>query len=567
MTLSPYRAAWLLFAAASWTSRTANALSIPVKPGMHAAGLSFFERAAAAATPGCISGFNPCTGFNLPSDFCCSAGSVCNVLAGNTTVVCCPEGQNCNTLAPIICDISQQDPVAHPQAPIKTSALNGVLTKCGTDTCCPFGYNCNSDGVCVVESNQNAVPLQNVPVATSSPEAESTLSTIATTFSTSTSTSTPASSVKVTTTPSPTTETTAAARTTSASLMVSVATSATLSTSTTAASSTGSRTGAESNESAVASADDSSNGGNSTASVVGGIIGGLAGLLLIGAAIWFLCGRRLRRSGSGKAPSIKGSSMRQRDPSPNFLSDNASRLRRSTVSFGKIIKNPLSISSPKPQSDATAFRTDFIRKPPSLREISRPSTPASSIIGTINISISDHQPTSVASPLSMGQSMGRDLPPPPSPAPPPLVVTRASPRGRERDSFSVAPIRGMRSSPPRQQMREPSMEINVGADPSLISLGIGNFTISPQNSMLPPPRAATTTTTAAAATAALASVTSAYNPSAGFGGSSLGVPRDNRNSRSTTFSSLLHAADLDPEQPYVPYGARLSPAPQTPQRR
>ncbi|CAK7229409.1 hypothetical protein SBRCBS47491_007237 [Sporothrix bragantina] len=542
MTKSPHRAAWLLIAATSWASRTANALTIPLFV-IPANGFSLLERATADA--GCVSGFSQCSGFNLPSDFCCSSGSSCNVLAGNTTVLCCPDGVDCSTLNPITCDLAQQDASIHPQAPIKTTALNGVLTKCGTNTCCPFGYNCNGNNLCILESNQNAVPLQNVPATTATKAGTS-----------STSTSTSAKTTSPSTTPGAA-HTTAVQSTAAESVTVAVATTQTTSTGT---SPTSSRTGTDSNESAVASADDSSNGGKNTASIVGGVIGGLAGLLLIGAAIWFLCGRRLRRGGSGKASSINGSvgggrlgnGMRQRDPT-NFLSD-TNKLNRSTSSFGNIINNPLSISSPKPQGDATAFRTDFIRKLPSSRENSRPTTPASTV-GTLGIS--GRNPTSVASPLSLNQSMNRDLPAPPSPSPPPLVLTRPTPRELQRDSISVTPIRGMRSSPPRpqHQPREPSMEeINVGADPSIIGLGVGNFTISPPGTLLPPTRAA------AAATAALASVTSASNAGSSFGGSSLGVPRDRTNDRMTTFSSLLQAANLDPERPFVPNNAQPSPA-------
>ncbi|CAK7215851.1 hypothetical protein SCUCBS95973_002622 [Sporothrix curviconia] len=550
MTKSPHRAAWLLIAAASWTSRTANALFIPP---IYADSLALFERATASSS--CFSGFNVCTGFvGLPGDFCCPTGSVCNVLAGNTTLLCCPDGESCSTINPITCDLSQQDASIHPQAPIKTTALNGVLTKCGS-LCCPFGYNCNGNGLCILEDNQNAAPLQNVPTTTAS-----------TAMTTSTASTTTSTSAAAETTSPAATATTAAHTTAVQSSAGGAVTVAVPTTQTTSAgtSPTSSRTGTDSNESAVASADDSANGGKQTASIVGGVVGGLAGLLLVGAGIWFLCGRRLRRGGSGKASSMSGgvgvggrlggSGMRQREPM-NFMSD-TNKLTRSTSSFGNIINNPLSISSPKPQGDATAFRTDFIRKLPSSRENSRPSTPASSTVGTVGIS--GRYPTSVASPLSLGQSMmNRNLPSPPSPSPPPLVLTRPPLREHERDSISVTPIRGMRSSPPRpqHQPREPSMEeINVGADPSIIGLGVGNFTISPPGTLLPPTRTAAATVTA---TAMLAAVTQA---SIAGSASSLGVPRDRANDRMTTFSSLLQAANLDPERPFVPNSAQSSPA-------
>ncbi|KIH95078.1 hypothetical protein SPBR_03465 [Sporothrix brasiliensis 5110] len=555
MTKSPLRAAWLLAAAASWTTiQTANALSIPVNNF----GAAIFDR----ATSGCASGFSTCPGFTLPSSFCCPANSVCNVLAGNTTLLCCPTGQNCTVINPITCDLSQQDPETHPEAPIKTSALNGVMTKCG-DSCCPFGYNCNGNGLCVMQTNQNAAPLQNVPTTTATKAGTSTATT--STKSSSKSTSTASASLA---------QAGGAQMTTTADSSVTVAVYTGTDTATAAAptrtdgSSGTSGTGVS--ESAVASADDKSNGA-SAASIAGGVVGGLAGVLLMGAAVWFLCGRRLTRGGSGGGGggaggrgggSRLGSGMKQRDPM-NFMSD-ANKLNRSTSSFGNIINNPLSISSPKPQGDATAFRTDFIRKPPFSGDYSRPVTPASSFGGGIGSS-GDAPSSTVGSvgypngraaqqqkgkPSPPGANLDRELPSPPSPSPPPLALRQA------RDSISVPPIRGMRTLPPRVQQpkhqpREPSTEeINVGVDPSIIAFG-GNFAISPPGTLLPPGRAAAATTT---------------NNTAGNGNSytltasDAAQQRNRSNDRLTTFSSLLQAANLDPQRPYVPNSVQSSPA-------
>ncbi|ERS95579.1 hypothetical protein HMPREF1624_08095 [Sporothrix schenckii ATCC 58251] len=552
MTKSPLRAAWLLAAAASWTTiQTANALSIPVNN----LGAAIFDR----ATSGCASGFSTCPGFTtLPSDFCCPANSVCNVLAGNTTLLCCPTGQNCTVINPITCDLSQQDPETHPEAPIKTSALNGVMTKCG-DSCCPFGYNCNGNGLCVMQANQNAAPLQNVPTTTATKAGTSTATTSTKSSSKSTSTSASASLAQAG----------GAQMTTTADSSVTVAVYTGTDTATAASptrtdgSSGTSGTGVS--ESAVASADDKSNGA-SAASIAGGVIGGLAGVLLIGAAVWFLCGRRLTRGGSGGAGgrgggSRLGSGMKQRDPM-NFMSD-ANKLNRSTSSFGNIINNPLSISSPKPQGDATAFRTDFIRKPPFSGDYSRPVTPASSFGGGIGSS-GDAPSSTVGSvgypngraaqqqkgnPSPPGASLDRELPSPPSPSPPPLALRQA------RDSISVTPIRGMRTLPPRAQQpkhqpREPSTEeINVGVDPSIIAFG-GNFTISPPGTLLPPGRAAAATTNNTAGNG------NSYTLTA----SDAAQQRNRSNDRLTTFSSLLQAANLDPQRPYVPNSVQSSPA-------
>lgn len=578
MTKSPLRAAWLLIAAASWTTtQTANALSIPINiipVPVDSLGLAIFDR----ATSGCSSGFATCPGFTLPSDFCCPSNSVCNVLAGNTTLLCCPTGQSCTIINPITCDLTQQDPETHPEAPIKTSALNGVLTKCGS-SCCPFGYNCNGNGLCVMEVNQNAAPLQNVPTTSATKATTPTTSTSPSTNTTSTSSSTTLAQAG------------GAQMTTTADSSVTVAVYTGTSTVPTAASTstgTSGTTGTDVSESAVASADDKSKG-TSTASIVGGVIGGLAGLLLVGAAIWFLCGRRLRKGGSssvlgsGGGGSRLGSGMKQRDPM-NFMSD-TNKLTRSTSSFGNIINNPLSISSPKPQGDATAFRTDFIRKlPSSSGDYSRPVTPASSFgggigssgdtasstVGSVGYNINNNnsrpqqqQQQKMGSPSPLGISLDRELPSPPSPSPPPLVLRRS----RDSASASVTPIRGMRNSSsglrPQQAKhnpREPSMEeINVGVDPSIIQFG-GNFTISPPGTLLPPGRAA-----AATATAALASVTSNYNSNNNNNGG-LAVPgaaaqdRNRSNDRLTTFSSLLQAANLDAERPFVPNSVQSSPA-------
>ncbi|KAL1896608.1 hypothetical protein Sste5346_004642 [Sporothrix stenoceras] len=563
MTKLPLRVAWLLIAAASWTAttQTANALSIPIDISVpvNDLGLTIFDR----ATSECASGFATCPGFSLPGDFCCPSDSVCNVLAGNTTLLCCPTGQSCTIINPITCDITQQDPETHPEAPIKTSALNGVLTKCG-GSCCPFGYNCNGNNLCVMEVNQNAAPLQNVPTTTST---KSTSTTSSKTTSTSSSTTlAQAGGAQMTTTAD-------------SSITVAVYTgTSTVATAASTSTGTSGTTGTDVSESAVASADDKSKN-TSTATIVGGVIGGLAGLLLVGAAIWFLCGRRLRKNGSksiggiggGGGGSRLGSGMKQRDPM-NFMSD-TNKLTRSTSSFGNIINNPLSISSPKPQGDATAFRTDFIRKLPSSGDYSRPVTPASSFGGGIGSSGLDaasstvgsvgynnnrpqQQQQKLGSPSPLGIRLDRELPSPPSPSPPPLVLRRS------RDSTSVTPIRGMRNSGPRTQPskhnpREPSMEeINVGVDPSIIAFG-GNFTISPPGTLLPPGRAA-------AATAALASVTSnANNTNVNNGGLTVpgaGQDRNRNNDRLTTFSSLLQAANLDPERPYVPNSVQSSPA-------
>ncbi|KAI1504405.1 hypothetical protein F5X99DRAFT_38775 [Biscogniauxia marginata] len=104
----------------------------------------------------CAADFTKCSQAGLPDNFCCRTGATCLVLAGETTVLCCPEGNKCDTISPITCNISLQDPVANPQAEIKTSVLDVKLETCSTG-CCPFGYHCN-DNDCVKDADQSKKP-------------------------------------------------------------------------------------------------------------------------------------------------------------------------------------------------------------------------------------------------------------------------------------------------------------------------------------------------------------------------------------------------------------------------
>ncbi|GKT55083.1 hypothetical protein ColTof4_08054 [Colletotrichum tofieldiae] len=120
----------------------------------HAASIpSVFGRQDSCAA----NGFSAC-GNGLPSNFCCGTGTKCITLAGNTTVLCCPEGSTCDRISPITCNVNLQDPAAHPDAQIKTTALTGKLATCGVDKCCPFGYTCNKNQQCVMDSDQTKEP-------------------------------------------------------------------------------------------------------------------------------------------------------------------------------------------------------------------------------------------------------------------------------------------------------------------------------------------------------------------------------------------------------------------------
>src|SRR5438045_4191459 len=62
----------------------------------------------------------------VPNGFCCSSSAQCLVLASNTTVLCCPKGETCELIAPITCDINQQNVKLHPLAALFTTNLAGT---------------------------------------------------------------------------------------------------------------------------------------------------------------------------------------------------------------------------------------------------------------------------------------------------------------------------------------------------------------------------------------------------------------------------------------------------------
>ncbi|KAI1436719.1 hypothetical protein GGR50DRAFT_186334 [Xylaria sp. CBS 124048] len=222
-----------------------------------------FERAGI-----CAANFSQCTQAGLPANFCCSQGTTCNVLAGATTVLCCPTGSDCSTIRIINCELSLQDPVAHPSAGVKTTDLNGKLPTCGKG-CCPFGYHCDESTTdCVIDSDQSKKPGETSPSSSSAPSPTSVAGTISTAGTTHTGT---AATTSATTTPT--------------------ATPASL----TAASS------GEKHTSQAAQTLD-------TAAIVGGVVGGIAFLALLAAGIWVVRYRRKKADGEGK----------KHDSSPSF---------------------------------------------------------------------------------------------------------------------------------------------------------------------------------------------------------------------------------------------------------
>jgi hypothetical protein len=306
----------------------------------------------------CAVGFTQCSGAGLPANFCCQKDSICNVLAGGTTVLCCPSGEDCFKLAPITCDITQQNASLHSDSPVKTTALRGTLKTCG-DGCCPFGYSCTVSGKCQRDENQSVAPIESgIPVSTSAPAA--------------TSTAAPGSSPTGTT-------------------------------------------------SSVESPDpESEKKGPNPETIAGGVIGGVIAVVLI------VAGCVLFRRRKQKAASV------------------IHHKNRSTSSFGNIISNPVTISSPKLASEG---RTDFIRKSPlstatTARDSGRFASPGF-----------PQRPGTGSSERTLHNAN--------------LPQTPAS--VHSRNSVAVAPIRAMRAAPvtPRAQ-RQPSVEIDVWADPSTV---------------------------------------------------------------------------------------------------
>jgi hypothetical protein len=121
-----------------------------------------FERQSSCPNPG----YTQCSG--VPTGFCCAPSKTCLVLANNTTLLCCPSGDDCSTIAPINCDIQQQNVTLHSDAVLLTTNLTATLQSCGSG-CCPLGYSC-SNLACVINANQGSAPSHTSSIAgTSTP--------------------------------------------------------------------------------------------------------------------------------------------------------------------------------------------------------------------------------------------------------------------------------------------------------------------------------------------------------------------------------------------------------------
>ncbi|TPX11246.1 uncharacterized protein E0L32_001064 [Thyridium curvatum] len=180
-----------------------------------------------------------CAGTNAVDLLCCPSKQFCNMLAANTTVLCCDTPNGCENIKLIPCDINVQNPKTNPSAQVKTTALNGVLERCGKQ-CCPFGYSCNvedGESYCKRNADQNAAPIQTTP---------------------SSSTAQPTSS-------------------------------------TTNSGTSPSSTSTDPSRATVSPVVDQGSSSPSTASIIGGVVGGILGLAFVGIVACICLGRRRRK--------------------------------------------------------------------------------------------------------------------------------------------------------------------------------------------------------------------------------------------------------------------------------
>lgn len=350
----------------------------------------------------------------LPENFCCTQGSSCIALAGNTTALCCPDGGDCDFIQIITCDINKQDADKFPKEPIKTNVFNVDLETCG-DGCCPFGYACSDNGLCKKDKDQSKKPGASNPTATAT-----------------TATADPTSA-------------TASATGSETATGTAVSTSSPTSTDTPADQSDDSGKGKDSSSPA-------------TTSIIGGVVGGCLVLLLIAVVIFLYIRRSNRRHAASLEKNRKPGHMRQNTAGSAV-----------SAPFGNIISEPI--------MQPNSYRTDFILKTPSVHSVhgadNAPPRPQSNTRGLYpRISIpnpfdspnpSAHSPTatsraSMASyqdegPLRQGRIAGARLAP--------IRAMKASSRHLRR-------LTGPGSRRERAE-REPSSEnINVFADPTTV---------------------------------------------------------------------------------------------------
>ncbi|KAJ9133989.1 hypothetical protein NKR23_g10400 [Pleurostoma richardsiae] len=364
---------------------------------------ALFERADS-----CYTGYSQCPQSGLPDNFCCPADTNCIALAANTTLVCCPTDSECSVIRPISCDLSKEDPEAHPEAEIKTTAVNGTLGHCGEGTCCPFGYSCNTDSLCEKDADQNVAPIQStasgVPTSTAAASAASGTSTQLSGVAS-------ASASETILTPSPAETTTSAP--------------------------------------AVSPTDSGSDtSGASPAVIAGSVIGGVLAAVLVGVLACVFLRRRQR----------KKQVQRETDPL---------KLTRSTSSFGNIVNNPLTsrgpISKPILASANSTMRSDFSRKTPQ-------SSPGShNRDSTFGAALADRgSAMSVSPPATPSPARLRDDRAAATGASPPRIPPIRNMRQSSVAYGSYGYGGGGRETPERGEREPSSLSINIFADPRTV---------------------------------------------------------------------------------------------------
>ncbi|KAM0253596.1 hypothetical protein ACHAQJ_007225 [Trichoderma viride] len=370
----------------------------------------------------CPTGSQSCPA-SLPNNFCCTQGTSCLPLAGNTTALCCPTGQTCEKIQPITCDISLQDPSKNSQSPIKTSVFDVPLEKCGTNLCCPFGYSCTGDGQCQKNADQSESPKSASPTSASPTSNSPTSATSATPVS-----DTPSSASADPLVIAPVTTSTSLP--TEESTLPSV-TSSPDSSPTPAASST----------TVESSSSPSSN--PKTVSIIGGVIGGCAVLAVLGVIAFLFVRRRNRRSVNGYPEKTGFGNIKHLGPG---------------LQGGSVISDPI--------LQPNSYRADFIRKSPSI----------SSSVSQRPPQISFHQ-ANPSQRLSIPNPFDSPNPSDDSPTHSHSSISSEDDRnartGIVGSGSRLAPIRAMKASStrvfPQNVPREPSGEsINVFADPVMM---------------------------------------------------------------------------------------------------
>lgn len=116
---------------------------------IHAAqAMSLLPRATSSCS---VSGYQSCNRPGIQSNFCCPSGSKCISFNNDASVVCCPSGDDCKIIAPLTCDIKQQNATLHPSNQLHSTDLQGTLQPCG-NACCPKGYSCQNSQ-CIMKTS------------------------------------------------------------------------------------------------------------------------------------------------------------------------------------------------------------------------------------------------------------------------------------------------------------------------------------------------------------------------------------------------------------------------------